>query len=305
MAIPPIRLPAARPRFPCAAAEVVIASSGRLPATESRSRPPSSPPARAGRRARRSSSRASCRRSRSLPRRPGRSRRAAETRSRSRASTIERGSAGSPRGTHRLEFHHQRRALPGWCRCRTRRRVTRSADVFEPPGSSRGRTATGSELARIVHGRDAGHGAVRARERVGRVEGPVGARRLLTRSPRRRGISRRSRSAGRRVFPRRSIRTPPESRRCVVRSPGRHPSVWAGRPPLPGRTAQRINAEPAGTVVVRGQGDEQIALSADQRARSTPSIWRIPARSSAGESLRSASVAPAPSLTPPWLHARR
>src|SRR5437588_9141199 len=43
-AIPPIRLPAARPRFPRAAAETVIASSGRLPATARNSIPPSSSP---------------------------------------------------------------------------------------------------------------------------------------------------------------------------------------------------------------------------------------------------------------------
>src|SRR5579884_1471075 len=43
-AMPPIRLPAASPRFPCAAAETVIASSGRLPASARSSRPPSSSP---------------------------------------------------------------------------------------------------------------------------------------------------------------------------------------------------------------------------------------------------------------------
>src|SRR5438128_624728 len=43
-AIPPIRLPAARPRLPCAAAETVIASSGRLPAIASSRMPPSSSP---------------------------------------------------------------------------------------------------------------------------------------------------------------------------------------------------------------------------------------------------------------------
>src|SRR6266550_259350 len=43
-AIPPIRFPAARPRWPLEAAEIVIASSGRLPATASRMIPPSSSP---------------------------------------------------------------------------------------------------------------------------------------------------------------------------------------------------------------------------------------------------------------------
>ena len=43
-AMPPIRLPAARPRLPCAAADTVIASSGRLPATASSRTPPSSSP---------------------------------------------------------------------------------------------------------------------------------------------------------------------------------------------------------------------------------------------------------------------
>jgi hypothetical protein len=43
-AIPPIRLPAARGRFPFAAAETVIAISGRLPATASRTTPPSASP---------------------------------------------------------------------------------------------------------------------------------------------------------------------------------------------------------------------------------------------------------------------
>src|SRR5215471_10166788 len=42
--MPPIRFPAAISRFPCAAAETVIASSGRLPAIERRTRPPSSSP---------------------------------------------------------------------------------------------------------------------------------------------------------------------------------------------------------------------------------------------------------------------
>ena len=43
-AIPPIRFPAARSRFPCAAADTVIASSGRVPAIASRMIPPSSSP---------------------------------------------------------------------------------------------------------------------------------------------------------------------------------------------------------------------------------------------------------------------
>ena len=43
-AIPPIRFPAASSRFPCAAADTVIATSGRLPATERSSSPPSSSP---------------------------------------------------------------------------------------------------------------------------------------------------------------------------------------------------------------------------------------------------------------------
>jgi hypothetical protein len=42
--MPPIRLPAARPRFPFAAAETVIATSGRLPAIASRTTPPSASP---------------------------------------------------------------------------------------------------------------------------------------------------------------------------------------------------------------------------------------------------------------------
>src|SRR6266545_3233918 len=42
--IPPIRLPAARSRLPPSAADTVIATSGRLPATASRMRPPSSSP---------------------------------------------------------------------------------------------------------------------------------------------------------------------------------------------------------------------------------------------------------------------
>ena len=44
IAMPPIRLPAASPRFPFAAAEIVIASSGRLPAIASRITPPSASP---------------------------------------------------------------------------------------------------------------------------------------------------------------------------------------------------------------------------------------------------------------------
>ena len=44
MAMPPIRLPAARPRFPESTAEIVIASSGRLPAIASRIMPPSASP---------------------------------------------------------------------------------------------------------------------------------------------------------------------------------------------------------------------------------------------------------------------
>jgi hypothetical protein len=44
MATPPIRFPAAMPRFPATAAEIVIASSGRLPATDSRIIPPSASP---------------------------------------------------------------------------------------------------------------------------------------------------------------------------------------------------------------------------------------------------------------------
>src|SRR3954451_3660638 len=43
-AMPPIRLPAASPRFPAAAAETVIATSGRVPATARKSRPPRSEP---------------------------------------------------------------------------------------------------------------------------------------------------------------------------------------------------------------------------------------------------------------------
>jgi hypothetical protein len=43
-AIPPIRFPAASARFPCEAAEIVIASSGSVPARASRTRPPSSSP---------------------------------------------------------------------------------------------------------------------------------------------------------------------------------------------------------------------------------------------------------------------
>jgi len=42
--MPPIRLPAASPRFPFAAAETVIATSGRLPATASRTTPPRASP---------------------------------------------------------------------------------------------------------------------------------------------------------------------------------------------------------------------------------------------------------------------
>ena len=44
IAMPPIRFPAARPRFPWAAAETVIATSGRLPAIASRIIPPSASP---------------------------------------------------------------------------------------------------------------------------------------------------------------------------------------------------------------------------------------------------------------------
>jgi len=44
IAMPPMRFPAASWRFPCAAAEIVIASSGRLPAIESRISPPTSSP---------------------------------------------------------------------------------------------------------------------------------------------------------------------------------------------------------------------------------------------------------------------
>src|SRR5579862_1759309 len=44
IAIPPIRLPAASPRCPDAAAETVMASSGRLPASERSTSPPSSSP---------------------------------------------------------------------------------------------------------------------------------------------------------------------------------------------------------------------------------------------------------------------
>jgi hypothetical protein len=44
MATPPIRFPAAIPRFPATAAEIVMASSGRLPATDSRIIPPSASP---------------------------------------------------------------------------------------------------------------------------------------------------------------------------------------------------------------------------------------------------------------------
>ena len=44
VAIPPIRLPAARSRWPDAAAETVIASSGRLPAMASNTIPPSASP---------------------------------------------------------------------------------------------------------------------------------------------------------------------------------------------------------------------------------------------------------------------
>ena len=44
IAMPPIRFPAASSRFPDAAAEIVIASSGRLPAIERRISPPSSSP---------------------------------------------------------------------------------------------------------------------------------------------------------------------------------------------------------------------------------------------------------------------
>ena len=43
-AMPPMRLPAARPRWPLEAAEMVIASSGRLPAIASRMTPPSASP---------------------------------------------------------------------------------------------------------------------------------------------------------------------------------------------------------------------------------------------------------------------
>ncbi len=43
-AIPPIRLPAAMSRWPSTAAETVIATSGKLPATASSSNPPSSSP---------------------------------------------------------------------------------------------------------------------------------------------------------------------------------------------------------------------------------------------------------------------
>ena len=44
IAMPPIRLPAARPRFPLAAAVTVIAISGSVPATASRMTPPSASP---------------------------------------------------------------------------------------------------------------------------------------------------------------------------------------------------------------------------------------------------------------------
>jgi hypothetical protein len=43
-AIPPIRFPAARPRWPEAAAEIVMATSGRLPAIARRITPPNSSP---------------------------------------------------------------------------------------------------------------------------------------------------------------------------------------------------------------------------------------------------------------------
>jgi len=43
-AMPPIRLPAARSRLPFAAAETVMATSGRLPAIASRTTPPSASP---------------------------------------------------------------------------------------------------------------------------------------------------------------------------------------------------------------------------------------------------------------------
>ena len=43
-AMPPMRLPAARPRLPLEAAETVIASSGRLPATARRTTPPRASP---------------------------------------------------------------------------------------------------------------------------------------------------------------------------------------------------------------------------------------------------------------------
>src|SRR5436190_560948 len=42
--MPPIRLPAASSRFPCNAAETVIATSGRLPASERKMSPPMSSP---------------------------------------------------------------------------------------------------------------------------------------------------------------------------------------------------------------------------------------------------------------------
>src|SRR5438876_1112273 len=44
MAMPPIRFPAASPRFPFAAAEIVMATSGRLPASERNTRPPIASP---------------------------------------------------------------------------------------------------------------------------------------------------------------------------------------------------------------------------------------------------------------------
>ncbi len=44
IAIPPIRLPAARPRWPCAVAVTVMTISGRLPAIASRIIPPSAVP---------------------------------------------------------------------------------------------------------------------------------------------------------------------------------------------------------------------------------------------------------------------